>query len=65
MTTKTMSIEDELFPVYCLLCRTHIPRTVSDRHAGYCHACHQFQFEELLQQSKRMDLGKTDKPALV
>lgn len=31
--------EDRMFPVYCLKCRTHIPRADSDLNAGYCDIC--------------------------
>lgn len=31
--------QDQMSPVYCISCRAHIPRAVSNAQAGLCHAC--------------------------
>lgn len=39
MLGYNFSDEDRIYPVYCVGCRTHIPRTVSNTHRGLCPAC--------------------------
>ena len=34
---------DQMFPVYCTSCRTHIPRAVSNANNGLCVSCAQAQ----------------------
>ncbi len=39
MTPYNFSKDDKLIPIYCIACRTHIPRAVSSAQRGMCHIC--------------------------
>jgi hypothetical protein len=39
MPPNVFTQDDQMFPVYCLACRVHIPRLVSNANQGYCAPC--------------------------
>lgn len=55
MTSRAFTDEDRMFPVYCLLCRTHIPRVTSDSNAGYCIECRNFTLQDAIRNGGRYD----------
>jgi hypothetical protein len=45
------TVDDQINPVYCINCRTHIPRSVSNSGRGLCPSCIQSQRVQQAQQA--------------
>jgi hypothetical protein len=47
-----------MFPVFCLLCRCHVPRAISDDNAGYCLECRNYTLQETIRTSGRYERNR-------
>ncbi|MEQ1822853.1 MAG: LITAF-like zinc ribbon domain-containing protein [Fimbriimonadaceae bacterium] len=65
MADFTFTDEDRMFPVYCVTCKAHVPRAMSNANSGMCPTCQATQVQlQATQQAQAAAQAQANQAAL-